>query len=98
MSRPEDPMMKDWENGERIDAEREASMPIYHWKDNWFFKRGADGTVVVRHDNKETHRPDVSLLIPPNEWASIIASVSARGETAEQYAAATDFHNGRAGQ
>ena len=34
----------------------------------------------------------VVLTIPAAEWASIIASVSAIGETAEQYADALSFH------
>ena len=69
-------------------------MAQFHWRDGWFWKRGADGTVVVRHDNKETHRPDASILIPPNEWASIVASVCADGETAETYEAVTKLHMG----
>lgn len=69
-------------------------MGIFHWRDGWYFKRGADGTVVMRHDSKETHRPDAEALIPPNEWASIVASVCASGETAETYDAATRLHAG----
>ena len=67
-------------------------MDGFHWRDGWYFKRGADGTVIVRRISHETHRPDVDLLIPPNEWASIVASVCARNETAETYAEATRLH------
>ena len=65
---------------------------IYHWRDYWFFKRGADGTVVIRRQTPgEVVGPE--LFIPPNEWASIIAHVSARGENAETYEEATTFHS-----
>lgn len=67
---------------------------IFHWRDNWFFKRGADGTVIIRHDSKETHRPDAEIFIPPNEWASIVASVCALGENADTYDLATRLHSG----
>lgn len=64
----------------------------FHWRDGWYFKRGADGTVIIRHDNKETHRPDAEIFIPPSEWASIVSSVSAGGENAETYGVATRLH------
>lgn len=63
-------------------------MPIYHWRDEWMFERGDDGNVII-HNTRLLER---HLVIPPNEWASIIASVSAKGETGEQFSAAEAFH------
>lgn len=58
----------------------------YHWRDNWFFQRTKLGAVLVT-------LPDSSQkVIPPNEWASIVASVCARGETGETFEAARAFH------
>jgi hypothetical protein len=63
----------------------------FHWKDNWFFKRQPDGSVVIAHLEPE-HYLIPELTIPPNEWASIVCSVSAGGETAERWQAQQDFH------
>jgi hypothetical protein len=56
----------------------------FHWRDGWFFKRLPDGSVRVQHRAPDAG-PSVDLLIPSNEWASIVASMSAEGETAESY-------------
>ena len=68
----------------------------FHWKDGWYFKRMKDGSVRVMHSaempmtGEEYLHPD--LTIPPNEWASIVCSVSAGGETGERWEASQDFH------
>ena len=55
-----------------------------------------DGSVRVMHSaempmtGEEYLHPD--LTIPPNEWASIVCSVSAGGETGERWEASQDFH------
>lgn len=64
----------------------------FHWRDGITFERKDDGRVdmfvplVANGEAGTTHH------IPAAEWASIIAAVSAIGETAEQYADALSFH------
>lgn len=83
-----------------------ATLGAFHWRDNWFFKRQGDGAVRViklceanytQYPKDAQHHiwlsPD--LVIPANEWASIVCSVSAAGETGERWEVAQDFH-GRA--
>lgn len=66
-------------------------MSKYHWRDGWYFDRTEDGSVVIsKGPREEAHQ---ALIIPPNEWASIVASVSASSETAESFAAAQRLHN-----
>jgi hypothetical protein len=58
----------------------------FHWRDGYYFQRLPLGAVLVT-------LPDHSQkVIPPNEWASIVAHVSQAGETAESFAAALAFH------
>jgi hypothetical protein len=69
----------------------------FHWRDNIFFKRLEDGSVRVRHFMEWNYCPNFKdWIIPPNEWASIVCSVSKEGETAKRWDAAQDFH-GREG-
>ena len=58
----------------------------FHWREGWYFKRLEDGSVRVRVKR-------LLVTIPPNEWGSIVASVSPRGDTATTYAAAMRLHN-----
>jgi hypothetical protein len=62
----------------------------FHWRDGWYFKRLEDGAVRVMFVAGEYVY--TRLHIPPNEWASIVCSVSAGGETGERYEAALQFH------
>ena len=70
----------------------------YHWKDGWMFARVlSDGSGDVEIWQRSTKGdPRIELHIPAAEWASIVASVSARGENAETYQAAVKFHNANA--
>ena len=80
-------------------------MNCFHWRDNLFFKRLDDGSVQITtkiEPNKYDHETQQSIryemirhqyIIPPNEWASIIASVSLCGETSEKYCTSVDFHS-----
>ena len=65
----------------------------YHWRDNWYFTRTADDSVWI---SKLLGGNKVSAKIPRAEWASIVAAVSAAGETGETYHAALALHDGRA--
>jgi hypothetical protein len=69
---------------------------MFHWKDGWFFERLPNGSVMI------TKRKDGGLespiitreVIPPEEWASVVASVSKHGDFNPYYQQALDFHNG----
>jgi hypothetical protein len=69
----------------------------FHWKDNWYFERREDGSVRIHHEvplgEDDPPEVDVLLEIGKDSWASIIASVSERGETAETFKEAGEFHN-----
>lgn len=75
----------------------------FHWRNGWYWTRLADGSVEVRnHGDFDKHSPNcapgdgrVTLIIPPNEWASIVASVSKDGETSESYNGTLAFHTGK---
>lgn len=63
----------------------------FHWREGWYFRRLPDGSVGIVHRETPTSewlRAD--LIIPPNEWASIVASMSNAGETAKTFRAAHD--------
>jgi len=72
----------------------------FHWKDGWYFERLEDGSVRIYHEDleadqeKEMVEYDVVIDIDPDSWASIVASVSARGDTAEAFQVAKRFHIG----
>jgi hypothetical protein len=76
------------EREERLRRAEEAKTG-FHWRDNWFFKRMPDASVRVSHVTDEWF---TQLVIPQNEWASIVCSVSAAGETGERWEASQDFH------
>lgn len=66
----------------------------FHWQDGWFFKRVPDGNVRVRHyaDGGASDEILTEFVVPPNEWASIVCSVSHDGEDGERYRRALIFH------
>jgi hypothetical protein len=69
----------------------------FHWKDGWFFsRRESDGAVIVDHRTPANFEGtlDTQFVIPENEWASIVASVSAYGENAASWQFARLFHSG----
>lgn len=65
----------------------------FHWRDGVTFQRQDDGRVDMfvplepGSDKGRLHH------IPPDEWVSIIAAVSASGQTSEQYRNANLLHN-----
>lgn len=74
---------------------------MFHWKDGWYFERVKDGPhepgtvhIVKREDSKQFSKVIQEAYIPPDEWCSIIASVSPQGETGETYREAQKFHKG----
>ena len=73
----------------------------FHWKDLMFWKRLEDGSVRIRLFARrasskilagDDSEPVREWIIPPDEWASIVTAVSARGSTAEGYQSALAFH------
>lgn len=71
---------------------RETLRPGFHWKNDIHFER-IDGHVRVTYFDQYNNSPqERQWLIPHAEWASIVCSVSAAGETGERWNAAQDFH------
>lgn len=71
----------------------------FHWRDGIFFKRLPDGAVRLRRFTDFNYSPTYEdAIIPPNEWASIVCSVSKEGETGARWNAAQDFHGREAEQ
>jgi len=75
---------------------------MFHWRDGWYFSRTGADIVVIEHHVYGTEKNelgqlmytiDVKIAIPGSEWASIVAAVSATGETSETYWKALAFHN-----
>ena len=73
-------------------------MGAFHWKNGLFFERNSDRSVTIYrlHEAKSgtstrVDREDIGR-IPAEEWASIISSVSERGETGETWREALKFH------
>lgn len=73
----------------------------FHWKDNWYFERLDDeGTVRLYHEDLEADQEDgiveydVCLDIDAASWASIVASVSKLGDTAEVFQKVIALHQG----
>ena len=71
----------------------------YHWNDGWFFQRLDFGIVRILKfpsASVDFDAPASEALviadIPPHEWASIVAHMSAHGENSEGFEAAERFH------
>lgn len=66
----------------------------FHWREGWYFERLNDHVRVIKYaDGGRSNEIEHAMVIPPNEWASIVASVSKQGETSESYQAALDYHS-----
>ncbi len=68
---------------------------MFHLKDGLFFERQAHGGVriVKTYDGRTVRGDNVVMDIPMDQesFASIVASMSCRGETAEAYREALNF-------
>jgi len=67
----------------------------FHAKNGLFFQRDEDGNVVVRKvesDQLRGERVMFKATLDPNTWASVMASVCARGEGATTFEEAGQFH------
>ena len=67
----------------------------FHWSDGLYFRRIIGGSVEVTQTKDGGKSDEIvwQVAIPPAEWASIVASVSYRGETRETWDTALIFHN-----
>lgn len=72
------------------DRLRALKPPAFHWREGIYFYRDTNGSVVI----EQRGGAYFTATIPANEWASIVAFVSAKGENAETYTAALSFHAG----
>ena len=65
----------------------------FHWQGGITLERVADGLVEMFIPTEPNDGTGIKYHIPAAEWASIIAAVSAEGETALQYQNALAIHN-----
>lgn len=63
----------------------------FHTHDGWEFERTADGGVVITGPAGSGIRHELMA----SEWASVVASVSALGESGGRYYVALGLHLGR---
>lgn len=70
---------------------------MFHSKNGLFFERLQDGSVhIIRtYDARDVRADNVVLdiALSASEWASVVASVMLRGETAETHGQALAAHN-----
>ena len=66
----------------------------FHLRDGLHFQRGEDGSVTIVKSNGQAFDPEIlwELAVPAEEWASVVASMSVRGETGETWEMALNFH------
>ena len=78
---------------------------MFHWNENLFFGRMSTGAVrVLKFNSTPESFPEadgplhkdavLDVEIPTEQWASIVASVSAGGESSASYHAALGLHAG----
>jgi len=64
----------------------------FHARDGWYFRREADGSVRILGPDSAGPGAHQSVTLDADTWASVVASVSAQGETSESFIAANDLH------
>jgi hypothetical protein len=65
--------------------------PGFHAQDGWYFDRQGDGSVKI---SAAVQRCSEEIVLDADTWASIMASMSAAGETSVRYQQARRFHAG----
>lgn len=68
----------------------------FHARDGWYFRREPDGAVHITAPDSAGPGASQVVTLGPDTWASVVASASQRGETAETFAQAQAFHRGEA--
>lgn len=66
--------------------------PGFHAHDGWFFRREEDGSVRILAPDSAGRGASQKVVLDPNTWASVVASVSASGDTSETFGAAKRLH------
>lgn len=68
---------------------------MFHVKEGLYFERTTYGGVhITKRSTAHPESPiEMDMIINDSEWASIMASVSARNETGETYREAMEFHH-----
>ncbi len=71
-------------------------MEGFHYKDGLFFKRNKDNSVTItqlKENNINCTESIFEVMIDENGWASIVSSVSNKGEEDNRFWRALQFHN-----
>ncbi|HEV2521057.1 MAG TPA: hypothetical protein VGT24_01640 [Candidatus Acidoferrales bacterium] len=72
---------------------REKLQCGFHWRDDIYFQRQDDGSVLVTSFWQYNNYPqEKKWVIDKDSWASIVSSMSKGGETAESWQHVKDFH------
>lgn len=79
--------------------EEQERMMAYHWRDGLHFGRMENGDVRIWRELRPAEPPgnmveEVYAMIPADEWASIVAGVSAIGDTRDTWDRARHLHDG----
>jgi hypothetical protein len=72
-------------SGHQAPAERSGA---FHARAGWYFRRGEDGSVTIWPGEGE------EITLDADSWASVVASVSAAGESSVTFALAKALHAG----
>lgn len=67
---------------------------MFHLTDGWYFERLPEGKVrILKRESAHDKAPIVAeVVVDGPGWCSIIASMSAEGETSHKYDEAVEFH------
>ncbi|MFI7126011.1 hypothetical protein ACIBQ1_09975 [Nonomuraea sp. NPDC050153] len=68
----------------------------FHAKNGWYFRREDDGSVHIAAPDSMGPGASQVVTLDANTWASVVASVSATGETGDTFSQALVFHAGEA--
>jgi len=66
---------------------------VFHAKDGWWFERIDKGRVRVQIIPPGYTIPYLVVELDADTWASVVAAVSARGETGEVWKEALELHH-----
>lgn len=64
---------------------------MFHLSNGFFFERQADGQIRVAYVKPKSNEPMAETIVSPEAWASVLATTSVRGESAETWQEARDF-------
>ena len=72
---------------------------MFHLREGFFYERMPEGQIHIVHAMTVEGLPKVvgDITVPDNEWASVMASTSYRGETRETWIEALKYLSGNEG-